>query len=321
MSLTRRLSRVDLNLLVALQVLLQEKNVTRAAEQLHITQPAMSKTLQRLREVLNDPLFTRTAHGLVPTPKALQVQEPLAGLLEQLDATLFSEEFDPLTARGTLHIATPEAVATALFARLVERFTTMAPYLQLKTYNVMHDYQEGLVNGFLDFAIYLENHETEGFLSTPLPATRIKVWVNCDHPLAQKSSMSVSEFCHYPHISLLLPHFNDRGNSPIDAKLQSMGLQRRVLLQTSQLMLALEALKTTPAILVSADYIAQYGLTQGQLVHVPIEDDEQVFQPELPLYLVQHHRTRNSLLHRWMASQIEEVFDEDERFRVGSESA
>jgi len=315
MTIITRLSRMDLNLLIALQVLLQEKNVTRAAERLHITQPAMSKTLQRLREAFDDPLFTRTAHGLVPTPRAEQLQEPLANLLEQLDATLFSEEFDPLTAKGTLHIATPEAVATAVFARLIERFTTRAPHLQLKTYNVMHDYQEALVNGFLDFAIYLENHETDGFLSISLPPTRVKVWVNGEHPLAKKSTMSVAEFCQYPHISLLLPHFNDRGNSPIDAKLNSMGLQRRVLLQTSQLMLALEALKTTPSILVTADYIAQYGLTRGQLVHVPIEDGEQVFQPELPLYLVQHQRTRNSQLHRWMVEQIEEVFDEDERQR------
>ncbi len=68
--LSRQLLRIDLNLLVALQVLLEERNVTRAAERLSVSQPALSKTLQKLRETFDDELFTRTAHGLIPTPRA-----------------------------------------------------------------------------------------------------------------------------------------------------------------------------------------------------------------------------------------------------------
>ena len=67
---TRELSRIDLNLLISLQVLLEEQNVSRAAERLFITQPAMSKTLARLREVFDDALFTRSSHGMRPTPRA-----------------------------------------------------------------------------------------------------------------------------------------------------------------------------------------------------------------------------------------------------------
>ncbi len=67
----RQIARIDLNLLIALQVLLEERNVSRAAERLYITQPAMSKTLGRLREVFDDPLFIRSSHGVRPTPKTL----------------------------------------------------------------------------------------------------------------------------------------------------------------------------------------------------------------------------------------------------------
>lgn len=86
----KRLSKIDLNLLIALEVLLEERSVTRAAQRLFITQPAMSKTLQRLRDLFNDPLFTRTAHGLVPTPKAADLQQPLVAILEQLETTILN---------------------------------------------------------------------------------------------------------------------------------------------------------------------------------------------------------------------------------------
>ncbi|HSF82215.1 MAG TPA: LysR family transcriptional regulator, partial [Anaerolineales bacterium] len=69
---TKILARIDLNLLVALQVLIEEQSVTRAAERLYITQPAMSKTLQRLRELFDDPLFIRSGRGLIPTPRTAE---------------------------------------------------------------------------------------------------------------------------------------------------------------------------------------------------------------------------------------------------------
>ena len=85
------LSRVDLNLLVALQVLIEEQSVTRAAERLFITQPAMSKTLQRLRELFDDPLFIRSGRGLVPTPRAVELEKKLPLVLSSM--TLLSCRF------------------------------------------------------------------------------------------------------------------------------------------------------------------------------------------------------------------------------------
>ena len=81
---TRELSRIDLNLLISLQVLLEERNVSRAAERLFITQPAMSKTLSRLRQVFDDPLFTRSSHGMQPTPRALEVAGDLSVILAEI---------------------------------------------------------------------------------------------------------------------------------------------------------------------------------------------------------------------------------------------
>ncbi|MCZ6830223.1 MAG: LysR family transcriptional regulator, partial [Gammaproteobacteria bacterium] len=112
--ISRQLIRMDLNLLVVLQVLLEERNVTRAAERLSVSQPALSKTLQKLRESFDDELFTRTAHGLIPTPKAEALGAGLPTALLSLDKLLEDEEFDPATYEGAFRIAISPLFAEVL---------------------------------------------------------------------------------------------------------------------------------------------------------------------------------------------------------------
>ncbi|MDO7653959.1 MAG: LysR family transcriptional regulator, partial [Porticoccus sp.] len=105
------LSRIDLNLLVALQVLIEEQSVTRAAERLFITQPAMSKTLQRLRELFGDPLFVRSGRGLVPSPRAVELEKQLPLVLSSVTDLVVQSEFDPLTYEGEIGFMAAEFIA------------------------------------------------------------------------------------------------------------------------------------------------------------------------------------------------------------------
>ena len=105
------LSRIDLNLLVALQRLLEEESVTRAAERLFITQPAMSKTLQRLRTTFNDPLFIRAGRGLSPTPRAVELKKQLPAVLSAITTMMLKEDFDPLVFEGEIFIMAAEFIA------------------------------------------------------------------------------------------------------------------------------------------------------------------------------------------------------------------
>ena len=102
------LARVDLNLLVALQRLLEEESVTKAATRLHITQPAMSKTLQRLRETFNDPLFVRSGRGLSATPRAIELKSQLPSILTSIANMLINDEFDPSSYEGEVFIMCAE---------------------------------------------------------------------------------------------------------------------------------------------------------------------------------------------------------------------
>ena len=99
---TRRLSRMDLNLLVAFQVLLEEQNVSKAAERLFITQSAMSKTLSRLRELFDDHLFTRSAQGMVPTPRAIELHAELEKVLLMIDSLVGEGDMGPRKLSGSI---------------------------------------------------------------------------------------------------------------------------------------------------------------------------------------------------------------------------
>ena len=117
--ISRKLVRTDLNLLVALQILLEERNVTRAAERLSVSQPALSKTLQKLRAAFDDELFTRTAHGLVPTPRAEVLARDLPALLESVESVLGNDDFDPMTYVGGFKLLLPPIVSESLLPALM----------------------------------------------------------------------------------------------------------------------------------------------------------------------------------------------------------
>ena len=126
------ISKIDLNLLVYLDVLLREKNVTRAADQLSITQPAMSNGLKRLRELFSDPILVRTSEGMMPTARALQLQPVVRDVLSKLEATIQPEtEFDPATSSRTFRIMASDYAETTLLAKVLGQLRTHAPSVTL----------------------------------------------------------------------------------------------------------------------------------------------------------------------------------------------
>ena len=147
------LSRIDLNLLVAYQVLMQEKNVTRAAERLFVTQPAMSKTLGRLRLLLDDELFVRSSHGLTPTPKTIELERPVNDVLNQLSELMTENtEFDPASTSATISLATLGTSASIGRPSFINKLRTSAPKIMLISQNLDVKYEERLRLGTLDFA-------------------------------------------------------------------------------------------------------------------------------------------------------------------------
>lgn len=303
-----RLSKVDLNLLIALEVLLEERSVTRAAERLFITQPAMSKTLQRLRDLFGDPLFTRTAHGLVPTPKAVDLQQPLIAVLEQLESTIFEQEFEPAQAEGRIRICIPEILALGGIPALLQRFSLHAPNLRLQSRNILDDQLELLASGGLDFSIYVRRDFGKDIEVFPLSTFNVSCWFRRNHPLASKTSLSVEDLGKYPHVTLYLPNITDEEVSRLERPLIEGGLGIKPVFETTQLLVALEGLKQNDAIMLGPPAIGVYQAAKGLIVTHELQGIPLVNEFNTEVCLLQHRRTLSSPLHRWVREQITEIF-------------
>ena len=304
------LSRIDLNLLVALQRLLEEESVTKAAERLFITQPAMSKTLQRLRETFNDPLFVRSGRGLSPTPRAIELKKELPAVLAAITTLMLQEEFDPLTFEGEIFIMAAEFIAVQVMPALTQKLAKEAP---LMTIRLMGEDAKtkipGLEKGDLDFAIEISRSDTEGCHETPLGVFTPAVWMNTGHPLAKKGKLKLNEMLNYPFVQYALlrsPSGDTAQQTRFDSQLREKGLKRNKVMITDQLMTALNVLRATDCLMMGTMHDLKmdgstYGITRKAY---PKELD---FDSFIPIVLVQHPRTIKSTVHRWIKQKIIET--------------
>jgi DNA-binding transcriptional LysR family regulator len=158
------ISRVDLNLLVYLDVLLREKNVTRAAEQLGITQPAMSNGLRRLRELFNDPLLIRSSEGMRPTERALDIQPKVRRILEEAQLVLEPrQDFKPLTSKRVFRIMASDYAEAALMPALIKNIRSEAPNIILDFMTPSDVSYQDMEQGRVDMAINRFNEIPQSF--------------------------------------------------------------------------------------------------------------------------------------------------------------
>lgn len=130
------LSSVDLNLLHVLHVVLEEQSVAKAAARLHVTSPAVSNALRRLRELLGDPLLVRSGRGLVPTPRALELAPKIAAAIAAIEGALAREDFDPEKTTRTFTLALSDADQLTTLPPLAGRFTARFPRAHLRVVSV-----------------------------------------------------------------------------------------------------------------------------------------------------------------------------------------
>ncbi|MHC5789355.1 LysR family transcriptional regulator, partial [Pseudomonas idahonensis] len=149
------LRNIDLNLLVVLDALLTEKHVTRTGERLHLSQPAISHSLGKLRVLLDDPLLIRQGNDVLLSPLARSLQAPLKEILSQIE-TLFGKslDFDPATSQRIFHLAMSDYGAAIVLPRLLVRLRGEAPLMRLVvTQGSRHEMFEQITQGKIDLAL------------------------------------------------------------------------------------------------------------------------------------------------------------------------
>lgn len=298
---TRTLARIDLNLLLALQVLLEERSVSRAAERLHITQPAMSKTLSRLRDLFDDPLFTRGGGGIQPTPRTLELAGELQHLLGDVQRLVQGSQFDPAQYSGEVTLAMSEYIGLTLLPTLVQRLHEQAPRLSVRTITRVENQLEQLASGKLDFALQIaQSSYPADYRVRKLGSSPPAILVREAHPLAS-GTLSWERLAQFPVIRL---YVSDLEHAEIARSSDAFARARhpqQASLETSHLLTALEVLRSTDYFLPGPAYITRNEHATRGIVALPLPGEEQT---ELDYRLVAHIRTERSALHNWLREQI-----------------
>jgi len=305
------LSRIDLNLLVSFQVLMQEKNVTRAAERLFVTQPAMSKTLNRLRTLLDDELFVRSSHGLTPTPKTLELEKPVNHILNQLtELMVTNQEFDPANTSATISLATLGTSASVGMPAFINKLRQNAPKVMLLSQNIDDNWEERLRSGSLDFAIVAKNKFGDDFVTHKLMSIKPVLYMRNDHPLASVEHITLEQRREYQHMAVYFPNF-ETTREEMQKLFASFGILSNVPFLTTNLMVCLETLRETDMLMIASDRLKDSSLVSDHFVSKPLDD---LINLKIDaLSLVQHVRTKNSPLHKYLSNLIVESFSEAQK--------
>ncbi|MFB9134544.1 LysR family transcriptional regulator [Vibrio olivae] len=288
--------RRDLNLLVALRVLIEECSVSRAAERLNLSQSAMSRVLARLRELLDDPLFTRQGQRLVATQKALEINQAMQQPLESILGLLSPNEFDPKTCSQTFKVATTDYAMQTILPFALPRIYQEAPHLSLELIPLRHNkLAEQLSHEGADLAICRPTLQFAPLRSEFLGRVGVMCLVSKQHPIANQA-MTLDDYLSYPHAMIAI---SDGVKALIDNALATQP-SRRMVLRAYHLETALAIVETMPLIItVPADLAYLVGERYG-LVVKPLPFDFSAFDYSM----IWHPRCDHSPAQAWLRKTL-----------------
>ena len=291
----------DTSLLLTLDALLRDRNVTHAASRLNITQSALSARLTRLRQLLNDPLFLTAAsgRGMIPTPHAVALQPELTRLIERLnDFMQTAHSFDPNTSRRIFRIAATDNPAAILAPDLIPLIKSQAPEVRIAfTLPDKTRIAEHLEQGDVDLFVGTAEDGASGLIASTLFEDEFATAQRIGHPRG-KGALTLDEFCSLDH--LLISTSGGQFSGMIDHALSEVGRERSVSVSIQSYALA-------PLVLATTDCICT--LPRRFLERFTGVLD--LFEPPLALAPFQmklfwHPRMRRDPAHSWLRKQVTE---------------
>ena len=303
----RDIRRIDLNLLVALEALLEEQSVTRAADRLALTQPTVSAMLARLRTLFGDPLFVRTPRGILPTPRATALAPRLKQWLAEARALVADEGFDPATADLTVSISANDYIQSALIVPFIRRLRREAPNARLAVRSPqLGDMAAMLADAELDLCITTSPEMPDADLrSRLLYQERYVCVVRSGHPLKPKRAVTLEQFLAYPHA--MVSPTEGRFVGPVDRALAALGRRRRVVLSAPGFLILPEILATDDVIAVVPERVLCGRMTGLRTFAPPVA--VQGFD----VVMLWHERLHQDPAHRWLRGLLAAVAEDVRR--------
>ena len=291
---------LDLNLVPALDALLRHRNVTRAAEEVGLSQPAMSRALGRLRELHDDPLLVRVGSGYVLTHRAQTMQPQLALAVSHLREVFQKQAFDPGLEKRTLKIAAADTQTVLLLPGVMQRLALEAPAVDVRVEAPRPDTIGRLQGGELDLAFALSSMPLPpGTNSEVVFEDELALVMRRGHPAADKA-WSIEDYGSYRHVGVAI--LGD-GVSEIDALLAARGVTRRIAFVTPHFMAALAAVGASDMVTTVSATLARRFAPALKLVmqRPPFED------ALLHTTLVYSHARASDPFLTWFRSVVAEV--------------
>jgi len=297
------LNRVDLNLLVVLDAIYTEGGITKAARKLHLTQPAISHALSRLREMFGDPLFERQGQAMAPTPLARGIIEPVRRSLRNLEITLNQvARFDPATAQVKFTVAVRDVLEATLLPALMQRVAALAPHIEIAAVRAdRRELESELAMGTLDAAIdVLLLPLSEHIRHTPIAVDPLVVVARKNHP-AVGQGLDLPTYLAQDHI---LASSRRAGPGMEDMELGRHGHQRRIRLRCQHYFAACGVVSRTDLILTMPETYARIASKQfaNQILPFPLA------MPTLDAHLYWHANVEDEPANRWLRERVMEVF-------------
>lgn len=307
---------LDLNLLRVFDAVMTELNLTRAADRLATTQPAVSNAIKRLRAVVDDELFVRTAHGVKPTARAEDLRPAVRLALATLEAALGSESKDLSTIQKTLRLCMADSTASLVLPPLIRLVKEVAPKLTLQTLPLLsRDPRPALLRGEIDLAVgsfpgivaqLTTDQEVEsGVCHAALYSSEYVCIMRRGHPLAERE-LTLEAYCAADHV---LVNFSGRLQGQADKILAEMGRERRVVLTVNQFATAGQIVGSSDLLSIMPIHLIGLSRMESVLVSKPLP----FALPGLKIDMLWHERDARDPALKWVRSTLQAVTAPDAR--------
>lgn len=306
--MNKALSQLDLNLLLDLDVLLQEGSVIAAAKRLHLSSPAMSRRLMRLREAMGDPLFVPAGRGLVPTGRALALKDQVRATIEAVRGIFTPDQMDLKKLRRTFTVRANDGFAGSWAARLSAAVKKEASGVCLNFLPRSERTMEALRSGAVDLEIGVIDTENPEIHSEKLFVAELVGVVRSNHPILTKGrgkKIDAKDLVAWEHISTSQ---HDQGRGRLDQALRKVGLQRTVAMVAPGFQAALMMAASSDMIAMMPEPFARWASS-----HLHLE----VFTLPLAAARVEvshswHARHHIDPVHRWFRGHVKDLCHKNE---------
>lgn len=294
------LHHLSLHDLRLLGLLLQERSVSKVALAEGQAQPAVSRKLQRLREVLDDALLVRSGARMVLTERAQALREPVREIMAQAARLQGTSQFDPAVAERAFHLVCSDCLPPEFLPGIVQRLTRAGPRIgaHVRPADPAFDLALALDEGGVDLVINNDPKPREDLRIGALFTDEVVCLMRREHPLAQDRRLPLARYLRMRHLA---PHTGSQPRSgPIDGELAKTGYQRQIVATVPEFNLAPYALLDSDLVFTTARRFAEHYAATLPLTVVPAPSE----LPPMRFYQLWHERNHTSAASRWLREQV-----------------